>query len=423
MPNFDELIKRWPPLYEWDRALIERVSRLEPVELSMFQQRSLERALRWARRLPRAYPNATSFEEMPLLDKDLVRKNYTAFEPKGALPAARKQTSGTSGLSFELRRSLSAVIFEWAMIDWVVALTGHKYRSERVAWFRTNDIKPMDDTQPPFWRRTAPNIVSFSVNHLNAENLKHYLAELRNYRPDVVYSYPLTAEHLAKLAEAAGEKIHIPLIVCSSERLPEQSRALIARVFGAQVIDYYGQGERVSFAYSLEPGKFRFHPAYGFTELIPVEDDRGVEGGQVYEIVGTSYHNSAQILVRYRTGDFIELPRDANVADVANGYATFSGISGRLNEVLNTPCGERLVGLNFIPRGLERYGRMQMVQDALDHVCILIESESGGSPQAKAEILTKARLKIPRTIKLDIKFVKELQKTAAGKSPFILPRI
>lgn len=422
MLNLNELIKRLPPLYEWDRRVIERVSRFAPAELARFQEESLKRPMRWARELPQAYPNARSFEEMPLLSKDTIRKNYAAYERKGLLPVAKKQTSGTSGLSFELRRSLSAVIFEWAMIDWVVALTGHNYRTERVAWFRTNDIKPMDDQEPPFWEWTAAHILSFSVNHLNAKNLKHYLSELRNYRPDIIYSYPLTAEHFAKLVQAAGEKIHIPLVVCSSEGLPQHSRALIKEVLGAEVIDYYGQGERVSFAYSLEPGKFRFHPAYGFTELIPVEGDRGADG-QVYEIVGTSFYNSAQILIRYRTGDFIELPHGTDITDVANGYATFSGISGRLNEVLNTPGGEKLVGLNFIPRGLEHYGRMQMVQDALDHVDILIESENGGSPDAAAEILAKARLKIPNTIKLDIKFVKELQKTAAGKSPFILPRM
>ncbi len=320
------------------------------------------------------------------------------------------------------RRSLPAIVFEWAMIDWVVALTGHSYRGERIAWFRTNDIKQMDDTEPPFWKRTAPHVLSFSVNHLNAKNVRHYLAKLKSYRPDIIYSYPLTAAHLAKLALAAGEKIRIPLVVCSSEGLPLCARALITEAFGAEVIDYYGQGERVAFAYSLEPGKFRFHPAYGFTELIPADCDCG-NNRQVYEIVGTSYYNSAQVLVRYRTGDFIELPPDANVTDVANGYVTFEGISGRLNEVLDTPGGEKLVGLNYIPRGLEQYGRMQLMQDAIDHVYILIESNDGGSCEATAEILAKARLKIPRTMQLDVKFVKELQKTTAGKSPFILQRM
>ncbi len=351
--------------------------------------------MRWARRLPVAYPNATAFENMPLLSKDLIRQNYAAYRLGGVLPTAKKQTSGTSGLSLELSRSLPSVIFKSAMIDWVVSLAGHKFRSERVAWFRANDIKPMDDADPPFWRKIASNILSFSVNHLNATNLKDYLSELKSYRPDIIYAYPTTAEHFANLVEAAGEKFHIPLVVCSSESLPMPSRELIARVLCAEVIDYYGQGERVAFAYSLEPGKFLFHPAYRFTELIPVEGDYGIDGGKVYEIVGTSYNNSAQVLIRYRTGDFIEL-EDQDIREIANGYATFSEISGRLNEALNTPSGEKLIGLNHIPRGLEHYGRMQMVQDALDHVYILIESASGGSPQAAAEILAKARRKNSR---------------------------
>ncbi len=102
MLNLNELIKRLPPLYERDRRLIEHVSRLGPAELSAFQQESLKRPMRWARALPHGYPSACSFEEMPLLSKDLVRKNYQAYLSKGLLPAARNQTSGTSGLSFEL---------------------------------------------------------------------------------------------------------------------------------------------------------------------------------------------------------------------------------------------------------------------------------------------------------------------------------
>ena len=33
------------------------------------------------------------------------------------------------------------------------------------------------------------------------------------------------------------------------------------------MIDYYGQAERVAFAYSTEPGQYFFHAGYGKVEL------------------------------------------------------------------------------------------------------------------------------------------------------------
>ena len=363
-----------------------------------------------------------SFEEVPLLTKEEVQQNPNAYQRRGLLPVSQKKTSGTTGLSLNLRRSLPALIFEQAMIDWVVNQAGHDLRSERVAVLRGDDIKALDDISPPFWRVANGHTMTFSSNHLSSQTLPHFLTALREFRPDILYAYPSGADQLARLTMAAGERLHFPLVLTSSESFPDFVRKRISDAFSTHVVDYYGQGERVAFAYSLESNRYRFHPAYGLIELIPLSDQGGAPLAK--EIVGTSFHNSAQVLARYRTGDFVEIgdESEAYLSDIANGRKTFSGISGRTSEILYGPGGEVLTGLNQIPRGLEQYGRMQLIQDAPDHVEILMQSRQSNSRAATAHVLARSRSKIPSSMAIDVKFVDELVRTSAGKVPFVLHR-
>src|SRR5262249_14178467 len=105
------------------------------------------------------------------------------------------------------------------------------------------------------------------------------------------------------------------------------------------------------------------------------------------------------------------------------GVAPFSAISGRKNEYLKSPTGEILVGINYFPRGFDKLGPMQIVQDAPDHIDILVETTAEKTPEIEAQMLERARAKIPGTMKVDIKFVDALQRTAIGKTPFIIRRI
>lgn len=413
----DQLIRRLPGIYGPSRRLIGRVARLDSNELMAFQQKSLSRVLRWARDLPAAYPAVKAVDRLPLLTKDQLRRNGDAYLRNNRLPVSGKKTSGTTGVALNLRRSLPSLIFEQAMIDWVVEQASHDYRNERVVVLRGDDVKPLDDTSPPFWKRSNAHTLVLSSNHLTPANLRLYLSAIRDFRPDILYAYPSMADRLAELVASADEQLHFPLVLCSSEALPTLVRGRIAEVFRAHVVDYYGQGERVAFAYSVEPGSYKFHPAYGYVELLPTDQQAS------REIVGTSFHNSAQIFLRYRTGDFIELADTGSVKDIANGFAGFCGIAGRTEEFLRGPAGEVLIGLNHIPKGLEQYGRMQVIQDTVDRVEILIQSSVAGSSAARSHILQRCRLKIPSSINVEVKFVDELVRTKAGKVPFLIRRI
>ena len=70
-------------------------------------------------------------------------------------------------------------------------------------------------------------------------------------------------------------------------------------------------------------------------------------------------------LVRYRTGDFVRVPREwteRELTEVSYGTRAFAGVIGRENDVLLTPDGVQLNGLGIMARGIQNVVRFQLIQ-------------------------------------------------------------
>jgi phenylacetate-CoA ligase len=189
---------------------------------------------------------------------------------------------------------------------------------------------------------------------------------------------------------------------------------------GGRVVDHYGQAERVAFAYALAPEEFWFQPGYACVELVPVSED----GEHIlYEIVGTSLWNLAMPLVRYRSGDLIRLPRTLGAAGleaVRYGLRPFPGVLGRAGDFLVSPDGARLMGIDHLPRGVRNILRMQVVQEAPDHVRILVVPTPAYGGADERDILRNAAGKLPPGMRVGVEVVEELERTPGAKTPFVI---
>jgi acyl-coenzyme A synthetase/AMP-(fatty) acid ligase len=59
--------------------------------------------------------------------------------------------------------------------------------------------------------------------------------------------------------------------VTSSEVVRPEAWRLTEQMFGARLHDYYGQAERIAFAYATAPREYRFSCAYSFVEFVPYD--------------------------------------------------------------------------------------------------------------------------------------------------------
>ncbi|HEV8329809.1 MAG TPA: hypothetical protein VGQ22_00165 [Steroidobacteraceae bacterium] len=362
-------------------------------------------------------------EQWPLLEKWSVRTDPNAFLSGPAIFASRASTGGTTGVPLQLTRSLRSIVVEQACLDAMLERLRVDARAARIAVLRGDNVKDPSDLQPPFWISAAGGQRRvFSSNHLNAATVDAYARAIEEFRPDVLWAYPTALESLCLLLVRTGGKLAVPRVLTSSEMLAPHVWELVRTVLGSEVLDYYGQAERVAFAYAQRPDEYRFLPAYAHVELHPTAK----EGDHAfYEVIGTNLWNFAMPLPRYRTGDLLKLPASwgaRELEEVTLGARTFAGVLGRDSDILISPDGVQLTGIDHFQREVAHIVRIQVIQEAPDEVRVLVLPADGYSERDAAQLLQNVRAKVPSSMRVDIRRVDVLERTALGKTPFVIHR-
>lgn len=417
----DAMIRRFPPLYRRYRAELRAFDAADADARRAMQQVLIEDVLASATSLP-GYSNHAGkpLAVYPELTKARLRTDQEAFQTVSGLLATKAATSGSSGVPLAIKRSFASVVFEQAAIDHVVALAGRDFRRDRVAILRGEAIKSPSDANPPYWRfERGGRIMNFSVAHLKRETARAFITALETFSPAILWAYPSALEMLAACLDLTGRRLAVPVVLTSSEVLTGEVRARAETLFGARVVDYYGQAERVCFAYALEAGAYHFMPAYGHVEL-PATDDRAP--GR-HRIIATNLRNSAQPLIRYRTDDIAVLPDNADAAhleEVALGLRSFARIEGRESDYLAAPDGSRLIGMNHVPRGIEGLLQMQLRQTDADRVLVLAVPGEVPVDALRAEIEARVAARLPDTMHVEVRFCEAIAREKSGKMPLVV---
>lgn len=421
-----DLAVRRNPLFYNEAA--SAFAQLDAADLSARRQWTharLQEVLWTARRTAygrRVHGNET-LSSWPLLAKDEVRVAPAAFRAGATMLTVKAATGGTSGSPLPLVRSLRAIVAEQVCLDRMQHLLGCDARSSRTAVLRTDNIKDPNDFSPPYWvAASGGQRLVLSSYHLNAATLPAYTRALREFAPDMLFGYPTSLDALCTLLERTGERVSIPRVLCSSEVLHTETWHAAQSHLGCRIVDYYGQAERVAFAYAMEPEGYRFLPGYAHVELVhrETQGDR-----QLLEVVGTSLWNHAMPLVRYCTGDLIRVPKDwgpAELEELAFGLRTFSGVLGRDSDILLSPEGVKITGLSHFHRNIAHLRRVQIVQESLQQVRMRVIVTPLFSAQDEARLLSNVREKLPTSMQVTIERVDALERTTLGKTPFVIHR-
>jgi phenylacetate-CoA ligase len=359
----------------------------------------------------------------PLLTKAEVRAAPKAFAIGSQLFTVKANTGGTSGAPLGLVRSLRSVVFEQVCIDRMMQKIGVEARSARCAVLRTESIKDPNDFKPPYWVQAGGgNRLVLSSTHLNAATIEHYARAIEEFAPECLLGYPTSLEALCFLLKRAKRRVHIPAALCSSEVLHPRVWHAARHTLGCRLLDYYGQAERVAFAYATVQSEYRFLPGYAHVEFEPA----GVEGeSRLYEIIGTPLWNRSMALIRYRTGDLIRVPAawgEQELEELALGLRTFTGVLGRDSDILVTPEGVKVTGISHFQRDVANIVRIQVIQESASKVVIQVLPMDEYTERDRDRLMHNAREKLPRSMQVEIRSVTALERTARGKTPFVIHR-
>jgi phenylacetate-CoA ligase len=221
--------------------------------------------------------------------------------------------------------------------------------------------------------------------------------------------------------------LSIPAVVTSSEVFRRDAWHLVEQMLGCRLVDYYGQAERIAFAYANAPGEYRFEHSYSRVEFIPYDGQPLPRDSQfrLYEIVGTSFWNNLLPIVRYRTGDLVRLPAswgERELEELALGLRTFEGVLGRQQELIVCPNSIRITGIGCVPYDVNNVLRFQVIQEDFDQARIFVLPTEQFSTADAETLLANARTRIPAEVNISVEIAWRLERTPRGKTPLIVHR-
>ena len=246
---------------------------------------------------PEDINSLNDFKRLPLLTKDIVRKNYKSLiSEKANRNIVKFSTSGSTGSPFHFEGEDEMFKREAAYITRVYASHQSSLYSEKSVWLRR--YQPAYN-EPLFkYDYELGKRLYLSPFHLSFKNIKKYVKLINDFGGKLLNGYPSSIYILAKLLDESGLKLNnIQRIHCASENMSKEWRDYIEKVIGVIPKYHYGMVEKVSLFHQCSESNF-YHEnlEYGFTEFHQINDVKNV-------VVGTSFMNLRMPFIRYVMND------------------------------------------------------------------------------------------------------------------------
>ena len=382
------------------------------------------------RRIPRYRDVKANFDDLnrirdvlthhfPIIDRrDLVGRPadyYPHGHPRPWTIVGR--TSGTSGTPLQVFRSLESVLWENAIVERHFRWCGYRPGMRR-AYLRGDLVVPIDRNTPPYWfRNRYNNQLVISSRHLRNECIDDIVAMLRNFAPFLMEAYPSTAYELALLLDKRNVSLRIPYVFTGSEPLYPHQRELIKERLAAEVMDHYGMAERIAYATECEYGGLHVNSDYSYIEIV---DDEGLPTDDEGYIVGTTFHNAAMPLVRYRMSDRSRWRK----ADCACGrtYPLIESVTGKYEDTLFGSQGQRISPsvVTFAFKSLRGIKYSQVAQTGEGTWEIRVVPEASFSEAERNRLIENVRHLVDPGIRVVVREVAEISRTSAHKYRWIV---
>jgi len=245
--------------------------------------------------------NIDLFNKIPFVNKSIMNNDISQFidTKKGAVYGS---TGGTSGkpFGFYINKNRRGREWFWMTDNW--SRVGFDRNSSYRGVLR-NHILP---NNVPYIKNTFLREYYFSNYNTTDSYLEKIVTYLNNYQIEFIHAYPSAAHRLAKYLLNNNQTIpSVKAFLCGSENIYPEQRSTIENQLGVRLYSWYGHSEKLILAGECEfSSNYHAIPFYGYAELVDEQGNNITQPGEVGELVGTGFINTAMPFIRYRTGDY-----------------------------------------------------------------------------------------------------------------------
>lgn len=362
--------------------------------------------------------------KLPILTKDDVRSQAAqllSHNPRRSW--LEGHTSGTTGSPLSIWYDRPTCILNNA-VDRRYKIWAGMRSDDWIGLFLGRVIVPLDQTEGSFWRvNRALHQVWFSSFHLSDEYLPAIVAEIRRRRLAFLEGYPSTLFVVANYLLRSEQTLPMKAVISSSETLHSAQREAIEEAFCCQLFDYFAMAERVVYAGECEQhvGK-HIAEEYGILEIVD-EDGDPVQSGEPGFVVGTSLHNSAMPMIRYKMSDVSAIIADA--CPCGRGLTRMADVTTKAEDIVITPDG-RWISPSVLThpfKPLRHVLKSQIVQDELDHLAVKIVPDGAFSEEEERSLKKSLRTRLGGAVRVDIEIVEDIPREPSGKFRWVVSEI
>lgn len=414
--------ERWSPerLRAFQNERLRHVVAVAAARSPFYQDRFRAAGVR-----PGDLRSVEDLEGLPLLTKDDVRDHGPELmtAPRPRLGWLHGHTSGTTGTPLGLwydrhtcivTNAMDARQKRWAGMepgDWVGLLLGRA-------------IVDPGRERPPFWQRNhVLKQVWFSSFHLHPEKLPHYVAEIRRRSLRFLEGYPSTLYILARHLLDAGETLPMRATLTSSETLHTVQREAIEAAFDAPIFDFFGHAERTVFATECEvhEGK-HISEDFGWVEVVD-EAGQPVPEGEPGYLVGTSLHNVAMPMIRYRTSDLSRIVPEA--CPCGRTHRRIADVATKAEDIVVTPDG-RMISPSTLTHPFKPFDTLrksQIIQERPDRLRVLLVPTGGFTDDDRRTLHAGLIDRLGGGMQIDFEIVDDIPQEQSGKFRWVVSKV
>ena len=397
------------------RALLVDAGRHVPYYRDLFRERSFD---------PAQGSGVADLQRLPFLTKPLIRAHTDQLKHEHARGLARFNTGGSSGepLIFFIgnERVSHDVAAKWRATRWWGVDIGDP---EIVVWGSPIELGSQDRVRA--WRDKLLRTELLPAFEMSDARLDSFIDAIRRRKPKMLFGYPSALSHIARHAEKRGQRMNdlgIRVAFVTSERLYDEQRAAIGRVFGCQVANGYGGRDAGFIAHECPQGGMHLTAEDMVVEIVS-RDGRSLSPGEAGEIVVTHLATKDFPFIRYRTGDVAVLA--AERCACGRGLPMLKEIQGRSTDFVVAADGTVMHGLAliYVLRDLPEVQQFKIVQESLLQTRILLVTQSAFSAAWGADIVRKVKARLGDSVDVIVERVIDIPPEPSGKYRYVVSRV
>lgn len=373
---------------------------------------------------PAKMSRVADLQRLPFLTKPVIRANTDALRADDARGLARFNTGGSSGepLIFFIgdERVTHDVAAKWRATRWWDVDIGDR---EIVVWGSPIELGAQDRVRQ--FRDALMRTELMPAFEMSETKLDGFVARIRARRPAMLFGYPSAISHIARHAKKRGirlDDLGVRVVFVTSERLYDDQRESIERLFGCPVANGYGGRDAGFIAHQCPSGSMHITAEDIAVEIV---DALGqvLPPGQSGEIVVTHLATRDFPFIRYRTGD-IGVLEDTPCA-CGRGLPVLKEIQGRSTDFVIALDGTVMHGLSliYVLRDIPAVRAFKIIQETLTLTRVQVEPDEGFSDRDVVAIQSGLQARLGASVLIQVEQVAQVAAERSGKFRYVISKV